>query len=165
MGKSQIEAFAKAQMKSLVAKDNKDRLKFTIAGCKSGHLYSHDGTDFGLFDVDAPDTEFITQEDLNLSRLTTSRLQKISALAATFFNTYGDNQTSVEQSDEDKKPTKPSEQPANDVSEPVDNEALAKACKKAIKKEDFQKAQKLIDKMTDTEASKKLAKKLKKASK
>ena len=168
MGKSQIEAFTKAQMKSLVAKDNKERLKFTVAGCKDGHLYSHDGTDFGLYEADAPDTEFITQADLEVGRLTSSRLEKIYTLAETFFNTYG----SASKETSEDVPKKPSEQPVsveNSEDTPsedeVDNEALVKACKKAIKKEDFKKAQKLIEKLTDEDAAKKLSKKLKKATK
>jgi len=170
MSKSMIQAFALAQLASMVSKDNKERLKHTIAGCKDGHLYDHNGQDYGLFNADAPDTVFIPESDLALSRITGVKLEGIAKKAQEFFNEYGANPTPSTDGDE-----KPNENGSGDADnetvgdsvpkDEVDYDALEKACKKAIKKGDVKKATKLLAKLDGQDCHKKLSKKLKKVSK
>lgn len=163
MSKSHIEAFGRGQLNALIAKDNKDRLKYTMAGCKNGHLYAHDGSDFGLFDVDAPDAEWITPKDLELKRITGVKLESIVKKATQFFADNGDGQTSTDLEVSTDEPKVPVEEIVEDVKEPVeeiDFEVVAKACKKAIKKEDVKKATKLLAKLEGQPSHAKLAKKL-----
>lgn len=176
MSKSMIESYVKGQYLALGAKDNKERLGYIIAGCKDGKLYSYDGTDYGMFNVDAPDTVFIAESDLELSRITGVKIANITKLMDDFFAKYGDNP--VESSNDDMEnsetpvesvestPKKEKKIKSDDVEAPapvedeIDTEAVTTAVKKAIKKGDFKKAQKLIDKLG---GDKKLQKKLDKA--
>ena len=150
MSKTHIQALVGGQYNSLNAKDNKERLKYTVAGCKDGKLYDYAGTNYGAFNEDAPDTEFITEADLNLSRITAVRLKGITERMQNFFNTYGANpveEATVEDVEE--------------VEEVVeeDNDELIEKFKKAIKKGKAKKARKLLDEIGE---NKKLAKMLKK---
>ncbi len=148
MSKSHIEAFTKAQYEALT-QTNKERIPFTIAGCKDGHLYDLSGRDFGEFNLDAPDTEFITVKDGELSRITKVKILAITNTMKKFFDTYGANPVeAAEQSDPGGGDKDKAE---------IDTEAVEEACKKAIKKGKFDKAQKLIDKLG---GHKKLQKKL-----
>ena len=156
MSKSMIGAFAQAQILALSAKDNKERLRFTIAGCKDGKLYDHSGTDYGVYDPEAPDAIFIPDTDLQLSRITGVKLEGIARKMTEFFS-------DVEPAVEEPTDTDGDRGDAIVDSEPVDEidvEAVEDACKKAIKKGKFDKAQKLIDKLG---GHKKLQKKLEKA--
>jgi len=167
MSQSMMEAFVRGQYKAMTAKDNKERLRYAVAGCKDGHLYNHSGTDFGLFNEDAPDAEFITEKDLTLSRITGSKLQQIADKMEKFFATYGSN--SGEQVEDE--PTKDAEAGTDlheDESETddvtFDVESAVKACKKAIKKGNDKKALKLIASLEDAgfkKEAKKLSKKMK----
>jgi len=130
MSKSHIEAFVKAQYNALLSKDNKDRLRYIVAGCKDGRLYSNTGTDYGEFD--APDTVFSESTDLDLSRVTTVKLNTINDKMLAFFAEYG-----VNPEPEVEEPTE----------EPTCTTELTDAVKKAIKKGKLKKAQKLIDAM------------------
>lgn len=156
MSKSHIKAFAKGQMNALLAKDNKDRLKYTIAGCRNGHLYAHDGSDFGLYDADATDTEWITLKDLELQRITGVKLAKINEMAIAFFAIDNEELPWAEPKEEQNSQVVEVE-PKEDK---IDFDAVEKACKKAIKKEDIKKATKLLAKLEGQDCHKKLSKKL-----
>lgn len=167
MSKSMMEAYIKAQHAVLTCKDNKERLRYTVAGIKDGKFYDHSGTDYGMFDENAPDTVFIPESDLELSRITGTKLAGITLKMQKFFESYNtDEDVSTEDADEPKekkaKKSKSSEADAeaSDEEPEIDTEAVEKAVKKAIKKSDFKKAQKLIDKLG---GHKKLQKKLDKA--
>ena len=163
MSKSMLAAFAISQMKALSAKDNKERLRFTIAGCKDGKLYDHVGTNYGVFDENAPDVVFIPESDLELTRITGVKIAGIIEKAEAFFNEYAfDKVVEVEEVEEVVEVEEVEEivEDTVEVEEKIDTEAVEKAAKKAIKKGDFKKAQKLIDKLG---GSKKLQKKLNKA--
>ena len=180
MSKSMIQAFALAQMLAMVAKDNKERLKYTIAGCKDGHLYDHTGQDYGLFNADAPDTVFIPETDLELQRITGVKLQGIQKKAQDFFDKYGAEPTTGDEDEnenaengastggEKSEKDEVSKKPTNDTEnteDKVDYDALATACKEAIKSGKIKKATKLLAKLEGQKTHKKLAKKLAKASK
>ena len=152
MSKKHIEALITAEFVVLSAKDNKERLKYIVAGIKDGKFYDYAGTDYGIFDEAAPDTVFIEESDLELSRITSSKITTITMNMKKFFTEYnGENVEVNPQDNEDEK---------IDGDTVIDTEAVEKACKKAIKKGDFKKAQKLIDKIG---GHKKLQKKLDKA--
>jgi len=154
MSKKMIESYVKAQHAVLTCKDNKERLRFTVAGIKDGKFYDYSGTNYGVFDENAPDTVFIPESDLELGRITGSKLATITLKMQKFFDTYfGEGEPT-----EEVEPTT-TEAPTEEGEE-IDTEAVEKAVKKAIKKEDFKKAQKLIDKLG---GHKKLQKKLDKA--
>ena len=170
MSKSHIQAFALAQIASITEKTVKDRLKYTVAGCKDGCLYSNDGTNYGIYNEDAPDTVFITQEDLDMSRVTGAKIAKIETLMKDFFNEYGtpvptnDDTTADDNADNDSDSVEDNvETVETELAEEVvsDFEEAEDAIKKAIKKGKFKKAQKLIDEIG---GHKKLQKKLDKAS-
>lgn len=141
-----IEAFAKAQIKGL-SLTTKDRLKYTIAGCKDGCLYDNMGTNYGLYDNNAPDMEFITAEDLNVSRITASKLAKIKVLSDNFFAEFGAHPTTDldEALDEAQDEVSPLEE---EFAEQVD---LVANIKKAIKKGKLKKAQKLINTLDNSD--------------
>ena len=145
------------QMISLTAKDGKERLRFTVAGVKDGKFYDAVGTDYGTYDGE--DVEFITEEDLNVSRLTGVRLEKIKQRADAYFSgtPFKSNEPVAEAYFSDEQ-TEEDEQPEIDV------DALVSACKKAIKDGKFKKANKIIEKLDGHKVAKKLAKKLRKAS-
>ena len=154
MSKQHIETLIKAQHAVLTCADNKERLRYTVAGIKDGKFYDHSGTDYGVFDEDAPDTVFIPEADLDLQRITGAKLKSIAGKMTAFFEAYNSNEPAeIDEVIEDEAPAEPAE-------EAIDMDALEKACKKAIKGEKFGKAQKLIDKMG---GHKKLQKKLDKA--
>ena len=150
MSKEMIKAHIVAQYAVLTSKDNKERLKYMVAGIKDGKFFDYAGTDYGMFDENAPDTVFIPDSDLSLSRITGVKLAGITLSMQKFFENYenGGSEPTEEQCDPE-----PSD-------EEIDTGAVEKACKKAIKKGDFKKAQKLIDKLGGHE---KLQKKLDKA--
>jgi len=184
MGKQQIQGLVSVQYDVLNSQDNKERIRFVVAGCREGRLYNMSGTDFGMFNEEAPDTEFITDADLDLSRITGARLSSITKKMKDFFNKYGvsdvtdssndDNDTNDSDSDDtnssnddveskkDKK-NKVSNDKKKELKVNID-EVVAK-CKKAIKKEKFDKARELIKLLGDIDIAKKLSKKLKKAEK
>jgi len=164
MSKKMMEAYVKAQHAVLTCKDNKERLRYTVAGIKDGKFYDHSGTDYGMFDEKAPDAVFIPESDLELSRITGSKLATITIKMQKFFDTYnGDTNENEDTKDETSDSTKKSDKDETTAKvEEVDTDAVEKACKKAIKKGDVKKAQKLIDKLG---GHKKLQKKLDKAGK
>jgi len=178
-----IEALIKAQYDVLSSKDNKERLLFTIAGIKDGHFYNHTGTDFGLFDDEVEDVEFIVKEDLKLGRITGVKLGRIQAKMNQFFADYygignevDDHVKEEEKEDSDEKEESPKkskkgnkkekskvEEPTSDTNDETPNvDAMVDACKECIKNGKFKKAKKLIAKL-DGKIAKKLAKKLMKA--
>ena len=180
MSKKNIEAVVRAQFKALNAKDNKERLNYMIAGIEDGEFYTHaHGKQFGVFDTDAPDTVFIPKTDLELSRITGTKIASVTMAMTKFFDDYnGDSENYVEpeavsQEPETKDVPKKSKEQAQiddaeaegvspEYSEEI-VEKLAKECKKAIKSEDFKKAQKILNKLEGYHVHKKLAKKLAKA--
>ena len=160
MSKKMLIALAITQMNSLSAKDNKERLKFTIAGCKDGKLYDHAGTDYGVFDENAEDVIFIPDTDLQLSRITGAKISGITQKALAFFAQYAEAKPADDDgSDEDESEAGQDE----DDTDEVDYAAVEKACKKAIKKGDLKKAKKLLAKLDGQDCHKKLSKKLDKA--
>ncbi len=167
MSKSMIQAFALAQLASLISKDNKGRLKYTIAGCKDGHLYDHNGQDYGLFNADAPDTVFIPESDLELSRITGVKLEGIAKKASAFFDVYGADpkdegavEREADEPTEEQSDPEPTGGDVDKTDEAVDYDALEKACKKAIKKGNMKKATKLLVKLEGQKCHKKLSKKV-----
>ena len=176
MSKKNIEAVVRAQFKALNAKDNKERLNYMIAGIENGEFYTHaHGKQFGVFDTDAPDTVFIPKTDLDLSRITGTKIASVTMAMTKFFDDYnGDSENYVEPEAVSQEPEKSKvEDDAPEKSKVEDDaperysdeivEKLAKECKKAIKSEDFKKAQKILNKLEGYHVHKKLAKKLAKA--
>lgn len=167
MSQKHITALVKAQYKALNAKDNKERLTYMIAGIKDGKFYTHAHVaDFGIFDVNAPDTVFIPEKDLELSRITGAKIATITMNMEKFFDAYYGGETTEPQPDiaPETKPETPIPDP--EALKELDEdgvEKLAKACKKAIKAEDFKKARKILSKLDGQDCYKKLAKKLAKA--
>jgi len=154
MSQSHIQALVEAQYKSLTSKDNKERLRYTVAGCKDGKLYDHAGTNYGVFNEDAADTEFITDEDLSVTRLTGARLSTIAARASKFFEQYGTNtpsSDSEEPTDTDNK---------DDEDELTETDELIAKFKKAIKKGKTKKARKLLSEIGEDKKLSKMLKKL-----
>ena len=154
-----IEAFVKAQFLALSAKNNKERLGYMIAGIKDGKFYDlTTDVDYGTFDVDAPDAEFITQADLEMSRVATTKIQSVTASMVDYFAKYNSDEVIDVEVVEDEV--------VEDevVEDEIDYEALETECKKSIKKGKLSKAQKLLAKLEGQDCHKKLSKKLKKAS-
>lgn len=166
-----IQAMIKGQYNALNAKDNKERLRYMVAGIKDGKFYDFVGTNYGVFDENVEDTEFIKESDLELSRITGAKIASITIAMQKFFDTYngvvvkedaGPETTDVIDSDEDASDDVITDGTAAD--EEADYQALEKACKKAIKKGDVKKASKIIKKLEGRKSHKKLSKKLKKVS-
>jgi len=173
MGKKQIQELVELQYKVLKTNNSKERLKYVVAGVRDGKLYNMIGTNFGKFGEDIPDTEFITDDDLALSRLSSIRLSIITSRMANFFKKYGEvsddtsndicyaisndtsNDTSVKEDEEDVV--------QKELNLNVDE--VVKECKKAIKNRMFDKANTLINLLGDDKNAKKLSKKLRKAEK
>ena len=81
-------AFIAGQYQSLSAKTNVERLKFTVAGIKNGRFYDHVGTDYGLFDEDAPDAIFISDKDVTMTRITGAKIDSITKKVESYFTAY-----------------------------------------------------------------------------
>jgi len=161
-------AFIAGQYQSLSAKTNVERLKFTVAGIKNGRFYDHVGTDYGLFDEDAPDAIFISDKDVAMTRITGAKIDSITKKVESYFTAYY-SEEDVEAEEVDDEIEEAEVEEVEEVEEEesqeqpeIDVDAVEKAAKKAIKKGDFKKAQKLIDKL-DGKAAKKMQKKLDKA--
>lgn len=177
MSKKHIEALIGTQFSLLTAKDNKARLLYIIAGIKDGKFYNHaHGAIFGVFDESAPDTEFITEKDLTLSRITGTKISAITANMQNFFKEY----YGLEGADEDEATPTPKSEPKTEPKDVTDEEGedpkdvalseavvekLVKEFKKCLKNEEFKKATKILAKLDGQDVQKKLAKKLKKAQK
>lgn len=178
MSKKHIEAVVRAQYKAMNAKDNKERLKYMIAGIKDGKFYNYaSGEKFGVFDLNVPDTVFIPEETLDLARVTGAKLATLTQNMERFFDEYYgqeredtdptrnplDDEPEGGLEDEPKSDTagKELEEAVKFSDEVVDD--LVAECKKAIKKGNFKKAHKILAKLDGYEPHKKLAKKLKKA--
>ena len=158
MSKKHIEAFIKAQFASLGAKDTKERLGYTVAGIKDGKFYDLKGrTDYGSIE-DAEDCVFIPEDTMQLSRITTVKINAITANMNSYFavGTTEEAEEAVEAEEAEE-----AEEEAIEYAE-VDYDALSKACKKAIKKGDVKKASKLLAKLEGQDCHKKLSKKLSK---
>ena len=152
-----IEAFVKAQYKALGAKDNKERLRFMVAGCKDGKLYDlTTDTDYGVFNVDAPDTEFIKESDLKLQRITGAKIGTVTSAMQNFFLEYGDGTEAIANVEPEEVETVDSAE----VTPHIDFEDIEAKCKKAIKKGNKEKAEKLLAKLEGQDCHKKLAKKI-----
>jgi rubrerythrin len=168
MSKSMIEAFIKGQYNAINAKDNKERLRFTVAGIRNGRFYALDGTDYGLFDENAPDAEFIVLKDLELSRITGAKIQNITNKMLDYFNKYGVHKNEgttdekVNDSDTEATTENGSKMVSDESQDVLDVDAVVKECKKAIKKGKSKKALKLAQKieMVDVKTFKKLMKKI-----
>ncbi len=161
MSKKHIEALITAEFVVLSAKDSKERLKYIVAGIKDGKFYDYAGTDYGIFDEAAPDTVFIEESDLELSRITSSKITTITMNMKKFFTEYnGEVDEDTMDTDKSSDDVVSDSDDDNTTEDTIDTEAVEKACKKAIKKGDFSKAQKLIDKLG---GHSKLQKKLDKA--
>jgi len=170
MGKKQIEKLVKLQYEVLKVQDNKERLRYIVAGIKDGRLYNMVGTNFGEFGEDVPDTEFITEDDLDLSRISSVRISAITLKMSNFFKKYGEVSNDSTNNDN----TTFCNDTCNDASDKEDVtqkelklnvDELIEKCKKAIKKGKFNKAAELITLLGDDKNAKKLSKKLKKAKK
>lgn len=164
MAKSHIVALIMSQVASLGAKDSKERLQHMVAGVKDGRLYSHAGTDYGQFDGE--DIEFITEEDLNLARVTKVKIDSIKKSMEDYFGTYLNGvsaEPAGEVSDEVEEEPKDESKNTEEVEDApvVSEEDIFAEAKKAIKKGKIAKAEKLIEKMSDKKLIKKLNKKLK----
>jgi len=88
MSKKAIQKLIEVQYEVMNSRDNKDRIRHVVAGIKNGKFYTHAGVSFGTFDKNAPDTEFISESDLDLARITGSKLKKITENMTSFFNKY-----------------------------------------------------------------------------
>lgn len=174
MSKKHIEAVVKAQYKALNAKDNKERLGYMIAGIEDGQFYTHaNGKQFGMFDPEVPDTVFIPKTDLELSRITGTKIASITQNMEKFFDKYYGLEDGAEgeaADGDDESCDKPAKEFAPEAEDEPETglsdeniEDLTKAFKKALKKEDFKKASKILGKLVDTDGHKKLSKKLAKA--
>lgn len=158
---SYIQAYIKGQFAALSAKDNKERLRFTVAGIKDNKPYDYVGTDYGTLDGTFADVVFFEQDVLELSRITQSRIDTITKNMTDYFaeveeeDEANEHQEVVEKSEESEEVEK-NEQGV--VGEAEDNTEVL--IKKAIKKGKFKKAQKLLDQIG---GDKKLQKKLDKA--
>lgn len=160
-----IQAMIKGQYNALNAKDNKERLRYMVAGIKDGKFYDFVGTNYGVFDENVEDTEFIKESDLELSRITGAKIASITIAMQKFFDTY--NGVVTEEENEPETEALPKTELTKDTNvaeEEADYEALEKACKKAIKKGDVKKASKILKKLEGRKSHKKLSKKLKKVS-
>ena len=158
MSKNFSRAFIEGQYNSMTAKTNAERIKFTVAGVKDGKFYDHAGTDYGLFDIDAPDVIFIPDTDIQLTRITGAKLTIITGKMNKYFEEYyGESEAPIVEEDNVEPEASVETVEEEDT---IDTEAVIEACKKAIKKGKFDKAQKLIDKLG---GHKKLQKKLDKA--
>ena len=155
MSKSMIASLVKAQFAALNAKDNKERLRYTVAGIKDGKLYDAVGTNYGVYDENAEDTVFIEDSDFELSRITSAKIKNVTDKMLAFFNETDEvvETKEVEETDEVVEPE------VVETKE-VDFEAVEVACKKAIKKGNVKKASKLLAKLDGQSCYKKLAKKI-----
>jgi len=161
MSKTMILAFIESQFNMMSAQDNKERLHYIVAGIKDGELYDLSGNTYGKLDG-IEDTEWITKEDGELSRITSAKIGK----AKHAFKAFADKVLGVEQEDEptvkqeDEPTVKQEDEPT--VEDEIDIDAVVKACKKAIKKGNQKKAMKLANKIetVDVKAYKKLMKKI-----
>ena len=152
MSKKHIEAFIKSQYQTLGARDNKERMKFVVAGIKDGHFYNHMGTDFGEFDAEAPDAVFIQEADVKLSRIVGSKILKVTKAMDDYFKEYyGVEEDEPEEVETEEEPTEEAE---------IDEDAVKQAFKKALKKGKLKKAQKIVDMLPDGKLKSKLEKKL-----
>ncbi len=161
MSKNMIIALIVAQFNGLNASTNVERLGYTIAGIKDGKFYDHKtDTDYGVFDETAPDCEFITEKQVNSSRINSTTLAQATIKMQKYFAELSGEVV------EDETPTTTDGDRGDAISdsEPVEDEidfeAVEKACKKAIKKGDAKKATKLLAKLEGQDCYKKLSKKL-----
>lgn len=186
MGKEFLEAIAKAQFAS-IQQSPKDRLRYCIAGVKDGKFYDLAGTiDYGVYDADAPDAEFITEADANVSRVTKVKIDTVTKRMEDYFNEHGingehdvfdadsesattdDSGAEVEQEDNTNEgvTTNDTCSSANTCSSDDDGESdKINAIEKALTKGKVKKATKLINELEDGKVKKKMLKKLKKLNK
>ena len=176
MSQSMIKAFIEGQYRALNAKDNKERIRYIVAGTKDGRFYDHAGNDYGYFG-DVPDEVFIAESDLDLSRITTSKLDAVTKSMNDFFAKYMgveavesvetlEDENEEEEDAEEKTMAKNLEVEVETVeSEEVElsQEEIAEKAKKAIKKGKLKKAKKLIAQIEDKKVAKKLKAKLEEA--
>lgn len=157
MGKNMIIALIASQFGQLNAKTNVEKLRYTVAGVKDGRFYDYVGTDYGMFDEDAKDIEFLTEVHANATRINATTLAQATVRMQKYFVEYLGTSTEDEVPDvvnvQDEAPTV-------DAQEGIDYDAVTKACKKAIKKGDKDKAVKLLEKLIDQDSHKKLSKKI-----
>ncbi|WBC28496.1 hypothetical protein TPMD03_25 [Thiohalocapsa phage LS06-2018-MD03] len=179
MSKGYIRALIEAQVQAASAKDNKERLRYVVAGVKDGRFYTHAGMDFGEFlDKDGntvSDTIFISDTDLQLSRITGAKLKSIETKIKDFFEEHlgdaDDSEDVAEQIDDNlddaeaETPSEDGDVSCDEADDEISSEDLAKEVKKLIKKEKFKAAKLLINKLGDEDKKlrKKLMKKLDKA--
>ncbi len=167
MAKSYIVGLIQSQYGGLVAKDNKERLRHLVAGIKDGKLYSHSGADYGMFDENAEDVEFITDADLALSRVTAIKIRSITNKMQTFFAGYGLGGLAGKLDDEgtDTEDVTTEEHAEVEVP-PINVQAVTEAFDTALENGKLKKARKLLNKLNEAGVkTKKLEKKLKKAGK
>ena len=160
MSKSFFKAMLATQYEVLLATSNKDRLKYVIAGVKNKILYNLKGDEFGEWDDE--DVEFFVKEDLDLARITTSKLKTAQNKMLAYFN----KEETTSSSEEEASPSSEEEaSPSNDIDDglpEVDLDEVIAKCKKAIKKGNAKKAKKLLGFIPEDEkAFKKLSKKIK----
>ena len=167
MGKKQIQKLVELQYEVLKTNNSKERLKYVVAGIRDGRLYNMIGTNFGRFgekNEDIPDTEFITEDDLTISRLSSAKIDDITSKMLNFFKKYGEVSNDTDDISND----------IDDISNDIDDiseelnlnvDEVVKECKKAIKKGKFDKATELISLLGDDKNAKKLSKKLRKVMK
>ena len=160
MSKSMIESLVQAQFKALNAKDNKERLRYTIAGIKDGKFYDAVGTNYGIYDENAEDTVFIEDSDFELSRITSAKIKSVTDKMLAFFNETEEVKESTNDEVVETEAVEVEEVDEVVETEEVDFEAVEVACKKAIKKGNVKKASKLLAKLDGQSCYKKLAKKI-----
>ena len=184
MGKKQIQKLVELQYEVLKTNNSKERLKYVVAGIRDGRLYNMIGTNFGRFseDEDIPDTEFITDDDLALSRISSAKIDDITSKMLNFFKKYGEVSNGTDNDNTsfcndtcnntcnatgDKEDKENGEDGEDVVQEELNLnvDEVVKECKKAIKKGKFDKATELISLLGDDKNAKKLSKKLRKAMK
>ena len=126
MSQKFIKAFIASQFNAMKTANAKDRLPYMVAGVKDGRFYSLNGTDFGEA-VGFEDVEFITEADGALTRITSSKVEKMEAI---FKTTFGDDEDYAELGDEDENEevvteSKDSEEKTEDTQEDAAEETVS----------------------------------------
>jgi len=153
MSKSFVTAMIATQYEVLLATSNKDRLKYVVSCVEDSTMYNLKDDELGKWDGE--DVEFFTKEDLDLARITTSKLKTAQTKMLEYF---GIEEKEVETEAKEA----PSSKEETDGLPDVNLDEVISKCKKAIKKGNVKKAKKLLGFIPENEkAFKKLSKKIK----
>ena len=84
MSKSNLKSLALGQIGMLEATTGKDRFAYTISRIEDGKVYDGKGNQCGVYDGD--DVIFITDKDLELSRITGAKISKVKQSMLAYFD-------------------------------------------------------------------------------